>query len=74
MLGALSLALVNLLPDVNKMLAQRVTSNGLQDYDRVRFATQNLALRRLALTRSASVRDRLSWSSTMRRTACTCAF
>ena len=42
--GAVSvLALVNT-PSVKNMLALRITSNGLQDYDRIRFATQGVSL------------------------------
>ena len=33
------------LPAVQSMMAMRVTKSGLQDYDRVRFATQELALK-----------------------------
>jgi O-antigen ligase len=40
----IALALLTAVPSVSEMLSQRVTSNGLQNYDRTRFATQNLAL------------------------------
>jgi len=42
--GVVSFLLLEAVPAVSDMMALRVTSNGLQDYDRVRFATQNLAL------------------------------
>jgi hypothetical protein len=42
--GALSVVLLSQVPVVADMMDQRLTSNGLQDYDRVRFATQELAL------------------------------
>lgn len=40
-----SIAFVLSLPAVQSMMAMRVTKSGLQDYDRVRFATQELALK-----------------------------
>jgi len=43
--GALCVLILINVPSVKQMLAIRVTSNGLQDYDRVRFATQDLASR-----------------------------
>ena len=42
--GVVMLTAINEIPVVSEMMAQRVTSNGLQYYDRVRFATQDLAL------------------------------
>jgi O-antigen ligase len=41
--SALGVVLLINAPPVKQMLSQRVTSNGLQDYDRVRFATQGLS-------------------------------
>lgn len=41
--GGLALVALMNVPAVQEMLALRVTSNGLQAYDRVRFATQDLA-------------------------------
>jgi hypothetical protein len=41
---AVSFVLIDEIPAVSGMMAQRVTTNGLQNYDRVRFATQDLAL------------------------------
>lgn len=43
-LGSISMVFLMALPSISEMLAQRVTSSGLQSYDRVRFATQTLAL------------------------------
>jgi O-antigen ligase len=43
-LGGVSAVLLVNLPAVSQMMAQRLTSSGLQNYDRVRFATQRLAL------------------------------
>ena len=40
-----SIGLLLSLPAVQSMMAMRVTKSGLQDYDRVRFATQELALK-----------------------------
>jgi O-antigen ligase len=42
--GVVSIGLLMVSPAVSNMLSARVTSNGLQNYDRVRFATQALAL------------------------------
>jgi hypothetical protein len=42
--GGVLLAAINEIPVVSDMMSQRLTSNGLQYYDRVRFATQDLAL------------------------------
>jgi hypothetical protein len=42
--GVISIALLMLTPAVSDMLGKRLTSNGLQDYDRIRFATQSLAI------------------------------
>lgn len=42
--GAAAMMMIIVSPSVSGMLQARVTSNGLQDYDRVRFATQDLAL------------------------------
>jgi len=42
--SVLLLVLLNEVPAISDMMSQRVTSNGLQNYDRVRFATQDLAL------------------------------
>ena len=42
--GALTVIVLVHTAPVKEMLALRVTSNGLQDYDRVRFATQSLSL------------------------------
>ena len=42
--GALAVVVLINTPSVKQMLDVRVTSNGLQDYDRIRFATQSLSL------------------------------
>ena len=43
-LGGVAVPLLDELPVVSDMMEQRLTHSGLQDYDRVRFATQELAL------------------------------
>jgi O-antigen ligase len=42
--SAVAVVLLLNIPAARDMLAQRVTSSGLQNYDRIRFATQSLAL------------------------------
>jgi O-antigen ligase len=42
--GSISIMVLLSVPAVSEMLSARVSANGLQDYDRVRFATQSLAL------------------------------
>jgi O-antigen ligase len=42
--SAVAVVLLLNIPAARDMLAQRITSSGLQNYDRVRFATQSLAL------------------------------
>ncbi len=43
-IGSIAFLLLEEVPAVSEMMALRVTSSGLQDYDRIRFATQTLAL------------------------------